>query len=94
MIDERFLLETAQLAYISLEPEEIEGLRSDCDNILSFLNDFREINVLDVKPMVIPWPSETPLRKDTPNKENALDGVMKNAPHALNGYFAIPKFLA
>ena len=94
MIDETFLIEAAQLAYISLESEEIDGLRADCTKIMSFLDDLKQVDVSDVEPMVTPWTTQAPLREDVSQHPNILGDILKNAPCALDGCFAIPKFVA
>lgn len=94
MIDDTFLMEAAQLAYISLEPEEVDSLRADCTKIMSFLDDLKQVDVSGVDPMVTPWTRQTPLRDDAPRQHTTREDILKNAPSALNGCFAIPKFVA
>ena len=44
--------------------------------------------------MITPWKTEAPLRNDHPKQRAVLTDILKNAPCALDGCFAIPKFVA
>ena len=94
MIDDTFLTEAAQLAFISLEPEEADKLCADYRKIMSFLDDLKKVDVSNVDPMITPWTQKTPLRGDASQQHTAREDILKNAPCALEGCFAIPKFVA
>ncbi|WP_031933710.1 Asp-tRNA(Asn)/Glu-tRNA(Gln) amidotransferase subunit GatC [Candidatus Hepatobacter penaei] len=93
MVDDAFLLRAAQLAYLSLEPHEIEGLRDDCTQILSFLDELKQVDMSHVSPMIIPWPAKAPLRQDTPQPTAGAETITRNAPQKENNFFCIPKFI-
>ena len=93
MIDNAFLLRAAQLAYLSLEPQEVEELHADCTRILSFLEDLKEVDTSGVLPMTVPWPDRAPLREDVCEDANKAQDITRNAADKKENFFSIPRFV-
>jgi len=77
-IDEQTAARVAKLARIKVEPEALPALAQEFTNILGFIEQLNEVDVEGVEPMT---------SVDGAQQEK----VLKNAPDAREGFFAVPK---
>ena len=81
----------AHLARIRVEEEELPALAGELSNILSFMEQLNEVDVEGVEPMTSVTPMRLKRRKDEVTDGNIQAKVLKNAPDAREGFFAVPK---
>ncbi len=91
---------TARLARLALTPAELDQLGAELSQILEYMDQLAE---LDVELSAAPLSSsqqraeleqlDTPLRADTPRPGLERDQVLAEAPRALGGSFAVPRFV-
>ena len=81
----------AKLARIRVEEEALPALASEFNTILGFIEQLNEVDVEGVEPMVSVEPMRLKRREDVVTDGNQPEKVLKNAPDAREGFFAVPK---
>ena len=81
----------AKLARIQVDDGDLPALAGELSNILGFMEQLNEVNVDGVEPMTSVTPMRLKRRKDVVTDGNMQDLVLKNAPDAREGFFAVPK---
>jgi aspartyl-tRNA(Asn)/glutamyl-tRNA(Gln) amidotransferase subunit C len=98
------VLRVAELAHLELSPEEIDTYRGQLDEILTYVDKLRELDVTNVEPMAqVLFPeqgSETEatnshpeLREDVLGPCDVSDAVLSRAPDAAKPFFRVPKVI-
>lgn len=90
-IDEDTARRVAHLARIKVEDDALPALAADFNRILGFVEQLNEVNVDDVEPMVSVTPMRLKRREDVVTDGDQAEQVLKNAPDAREGFFAVPK---
>lgn len=81
----------AKLARIRVADENLPQLADELTHILNFMEQLNEVDVEGVEPMTSVTPMRLKRRVDVVNDGNMQDKVLKNAPDAREGFFAVPK---
>ncbi|WGV16221.1 Asp-tRNA(Asn)/Glu-tRNA(Gln) amidotransferase subunit GatC [Fuscovulum ytuae] len=81
----------AKLARIRVEEADLPALAGELSGILTFMEQLNEVDVTGVEPMTSVTPMRLKRRKDGVTDGNMQDAVLKNAPDAREGFFAVPK---
>lgn len=81
----------AKLARIRVEEARLPQLAEQLSGILGFMEELNEVDVTGVEPMVSVTPMRLKRRKDGVTDGGMADRVLKNAPDAREGFFAVPK---
>lgn len=81
----------AKLARIRVEEERLPALAAELSGILGFMEQLNEVDVEGVEPMTSVTPMRLKRRADVVNDGNQQAAVLKNAPEAREGFFAVPK---
>lgn len=81
----------AKLARIRVEEDALPGLARELSGILGFMEQLNEVNVDGVEPMTSVTPMRLKRRADVVSDGNIQDQILKNAPDAREGFFAVPK---
>lgn len=81
----------AKLARIQVDPAELPELAEKLSGILTFMEQLNEVDVTGIEPMTSVTPMRLKRRKDEVTDGNMQDLVLKNAPDAREGFFAVPK---
>jgi len=81
----------AKLARIKVEDEALPALASEFSAILGFIEQLNEADVTGVEPMTSVTPMRLKRRDDIVTDGNQQAAVLKNAPDAREGFFAVPK---
>ncbi|MBL4926718.1 Asp-tRNA(Asn)/Glu-tRNA(Gln) amidotransferase subunit GatC [Fuscibacter oryzae] len=81
----------AKLARIRVEEDRLPDLARELSGILGFMEQLNEVNVDGVEPMVSVTPMRLKRRADVVTDGNIQDQILKNAPDAREGFFAVPK---
>ena len=83
----------AKLARIAMSDEELERMVPELNNILGWIEQLGEVDTDGVAPLAAVIPNHLRLRADVVTDGNARDAVLKNAPQAEHGFFAVPKVI-
>lgn len=87
----------AGLARIATSDAEAEALVPELNNILGWIEQLGEVNTDGVEPLAAVIPNHLRLRDDVVTHDETgggiRDAVLRNAPHAEHGFFAVPKVI-
>ena len=81
----------AHLARIRVEEERLPALATELSAVLNFMEQLGEVNVEGVEPMTSVTPMDLPRRVDGVTDGDIQEKVLRNAPDAREGFFAVPK---
>ena len=81
----------ARLARIAVSEEDAARMTGELNGILGFVEQLSEVNVDGVEPMTSVTPMRLKRRADVVTDGNIQAQVLKNAPDAREGFFAVPK---
>jgi aspartyl-tRNA(Asn)/glutamyl-tRNA(Gln) amidotransferase subunit C len=97
------VLRVAELAHLELSPGEIETYRGQLDEILTYVDKLKELDVANVGPMaqVLFTPADgdgvtsvhPELREDVLRRSDVADAVLSQAPEATKPFFRVPKVI-
>ncbi|WP_299928057.1 Asp-tRNA(Asn)/Glu-tRNA(Gln) amidotransferase subunit GatC [uncultured Pelagimonas sp.] len=90
-IDIETAAKVAKLARIKVEDEALPALAQEFNDILGFIEQLNEVDVDSVEPMVSVTPMRLKRRVDGVTDGDQQEKVLKNAPDAREGFFAVPK---
>ena len=83
----------AGLARIATSDAEAEALVPELNNILGWIEQLGEVDTDGVEPLAAVIPNHLRLRDDVVTDGGIRDAVLKNAPQAEHGFFAVPKVI-
>lgn len=83
----------ARLAKIEVPEQNCQELVDDLQNIINWVEDLKEVNTDEVKPMLNVHHNSLRLAKDEVSDGDIADDVLKNAKNAKYGYFGVPKVI-
>ncbi|MEO0344194.1 MAG: Asp-tRNA(Asn)/Glu-tRNA(Gln) amidotransferase subunit GatC [Pseudomonadota bacterium] len=81
----------AHLARIKVEDADLPKLAEELSGILDFMEQLNEVDVDGVEPMTSVTPMRLKRREDQVSAGGIQDEILKNAPDAREGFFAVPK---
>ena len=81
----------AKLARIRVADENLPQLAGQLSGILNFMEQLNEVDVDGVEPMTSVTPMRLTRRADAVTDGGMQDRILKNAPDAREGFFAVPK---
>lgn len=81
----------AKLARIRVEDGDLPALATKLSSIMGFMEQLNEVDVTGIEPMTSVTPQRLKRRVDVVTDGNIQDAVLKNAPDAREGFFAVPK---
>ncbi|MEO0357581.1 MAG: Asp-tRNA(Asn)/Glu-tRNA(Gln) amidotransferase subunit GatC [Pseudomonadota bacterium] len=90
-IDTKTAAKVAKLARIKVEDADLPALADEFSAILGFIEQLNEVDVDGVEPMTSVTPMRLYRRKDVVTDGGLQDSVLKNAPDAREGFFAVPQ---
>jgi aspartyl-tRNA(Asn)/glutamyl-tRNA(Gln) amidotransferase subunit C len=90
-IDTKTAGRVAKLARIAVPEGELPKLADELNGILAFMEQLGEVDVEGVEPMTSVTPQRLKRREDVVTDGNQQEAVLKNAPDAREGFFAVPK---
>lgn len=92
-VDDKMVLRVAGLARLKLAPEEVPHLTGELNSILGWIDQLQAVDTGDVQPMNAVIPLTREWRADAITDGNIQEDVLKNAPQAAHGFFAVPKVI-
>lgn len=98
------VLRVAELAHLELSPEEIDTYRGQLDEILTYIDKLKELDVSAVEPMAQVLFQASPaegaaaqahpeLREDVLRPCDVAAAVLSQAPDAEKPFFRVPKVI-
>jgi aspartyl-tRNA(Asn)/glutamyl-tRNA(Gln) amidotransferase subunit C len=90
-IDLKTAAHVAKLARIRVEQADLPALAGEFNTILGFIEQLNEVDVSSVEPMTSVTPMRLKRREDVVTAGDIQDKILKNAPDAGEGFFAVPK---
>ncbi|MCO4824259.1 MAG: Asp-tRNA(Asn)/Glu-tRNA(Gln) amidotransferase subunit GatC [Amylibacter sp.] len=90
-IDKETARRVAHLARIEVAEDQLEHLAGELNGILGFMEQLNEVDVEGVEPMTSVTPMRLPRRADVVTDGDKQGAILKNAPDAREGFFAVPK---
>ena len=81
----------AKLARIRVEEAALPALAGELSGILAFMEQLGEVDVTGVEPMTSVTQMRLSRRADVVTDGGIAGQILKNAPDAREGFFAVPK---
>ncbi|GHC49093.1 Asp-tRNA(Asn)/Glu-tRNA(Gln) amidotransferase subunit GatC [Neogemmobacter tilapiae] len=81
----------AKLARIRVDESDLPALADELNGIVTFMEQLNAVNVDGVEPMTGVTPMRLKRREDVVTDGNMPERILKNAPDAREGFFAVPK---
>lgn len=91
MITKEEVKHVAKLARLELTEEETEKYSEQLGNILTYVEQMKEVDTTGVEPMPHAIPVTNVMREDEVKYEQTKEELMKNAPYEEDGFFRVPK---
>ncbi len=92
-IDRATVAKIARLARIKIEDDKLEPLAGELNNIIGWVEQLSEVNTDNIEPMASVVDAKLRWRDDKVTDGNKAESVLKNAPNAEYGFFAVPKVI-
>lgn len=92
-IDAEQVRHVAKLARIAMSAAEVEAMVPEFNNILQWVEQLAEVDTEGVEPLTAVIANDLRLRDDVVNDGDVRDDLLKNAPDAQHGFFAVPKVI-
>jgi aspartyl-tRNA(Asn)/glutamyl-tRNA(Gln) amidotransferase subunit C len=92
-IDLQTVKKIASLSRISVTDAEAQAMVPELNNILGWVEQLGEVDVIGIEPMTAVIPNHQRLRQDVVTDGDVRDKVLANAPQAEHGFFAVPKVI-
>ena len=89
-IDTKTAARVAKLARIKVDEADLPALAQEFTNILGFIEQLNEVNVDGIEPMTSVTPQRLFRREDVVKDGYQQQAVLRNAPDAREGFFAVP----
>ncbi|MGJ8612412.1 MAG: Asp-tRNA(Asn)/Glu-tRNA(Gln) amidotransferase subunit GatC [Octadecabacter sp.] len=90
-IDTQTARRVAKLARIQVPESELPALANEFSAILGFIEQLNEVDVDGIEPMTSVTPQRLKRRVDVVTDGGQPVEILKNAPDAREGFFAVPK---
>ncbi len=81
----------AELARLSLRPEEKNKLSQDLSKILGYIQSLSKLSTENVPPTSHVLDMENVFRKDSAKPSQVRESVLKHAPQTEGAFFKVPK---
>ncbi|MGO4852761.1 Asp-tRNA(Asn)/Glu-tRNA(Gln) amidotransferase subunit GatC [Phaeovulum sp. W22_SRMD_FR3] len=83
----------AHLARIAVAEDDLPQLAGELSNMLTFMEQLTEVDVEGIEPMTSVTPMRLKRRVDVVTDGGYPEKILKNAPDAREGFFAVPKVM-
>jgi len=92
-MDEKDLEITAELAYIALQPEEMDRLRTEVATMVAFFEKMSELDVHNLEPTTHALARGNRIRQDEIEASALSDAILEQAPDLEDRFVCIPNVL-
>lgn len=83
----------AHLARLQLTPDDEQRFGAQLNQVLTYIEKLREVDVTGVEPMAHAVPLVNVTRVDETHASLANEDALRNAPAKANGLFMVPKIV-
>jgi aspartyl-tRNA(Asn)/glutamyl-tRNA(Gln) amidotransferase subunit C len=83
----------ADLARLSLGPEEVDSLTAEMDRFLGYVEKLNELDTAAIVPTSHAVPLENAFREDRLIPSLGTEKALRNAPDSAEGCFCVPKVI-
>ena len=90
-IDPSEARKVAHLARIAVADDALPALAAELNGILHFMEQLNEVDVEGVEPMTGVEKMRLKRREDVVTDGDMQEAILRNAPDAREGFFAVPK---
>jgi aspartyl-tRNA(Asn)/glutamyl-tRNA(Gln) amidotransferase subunit C len=92
-VDEKTVRRIAHLARLKLPDDQVAVMQKEINGILGWIEQLQQVDVSGVEPMTSVTPMSLRWRADVIDDGGVQDQVLKNAPQAEFGFYAVPKVI-
>ncbi|MFN3233654.1 MAG: Asp-tRNA(Asn)/Glu-tRNA(Gln) amidotransferase subunit GatC [Alphaproteobacteria bacterium] len=92
-VDKETVARIAHLARLKVPEDALEPMAGELNKILEWVEQLGEVDTANVPPMTSVVHAQIPMRDDVITAGGQRDDVLKNAPDAQHGFFAVPKVI-
>jgi aspartyl-tRNA(Asn)/glutamyl-tRNA(Gln) amidotransferase subunit C len=93
-VDDALIAKLEKLSMLKVDEEKKESIKKELAEILNFVENLNDIDVSKVAATFTTLKGGTPLREDTPKKDETLSGaILNNAPRSEDNFFIVPKII-
>lgn len=83
----------AELARLSLKPEEKAKLKKDLESILAYVEQLKQVPTDKIEPTSHVLNLENVFRPDEVRPTDVREDILKHAPHREGNFFKVPKII-
>ena len=83
----------ANLSRLQFNPEEMESIRHDLQQMIQFVDKLNEIDTSVIEPLTHISATENSLREDEVRGSVDTATALSNAPLTIDSFFAVPKVI-
>jgi aspartyl-tRNA(Asn)/glutamyl-tRNA(Gln) amidotransferase subunit C len=91
VIDEDVTRHVARLARLRLSDAEVQRMQADLSEILTYVEQIRELDLDGVPPTTHAIPLDNVTREDSPTASIPSELALREAPEVHGGGFAVPR---
>ena len=97
-VDKARVAKIANLARIAMSDADLDAMVPELNNILGWVDQLSEVDTSGIAPMTAVMPMAQRLRDDVIDADPLTGGgkreeVLRNAPNAEHGFYAVPKVI-
>jgi len=92
-VDTATVRHIAKLARLQMSDADVEAMVPELNNILGWVEQLGEVDTDGVEPLTAVIDQKLRLRDDVISDGDVRDDVLRNAPDAQHGFFAVPKVI-
>ena len=92
-VDAATVRKIASLARIAATEAEVAAMVPELNNILGWVEQLGEVDTAGIEPLAAVIPNTLRLREDVVTDGGIREQVLRNAPQAEHGFFAVPKVI-
>ena len=87
------LKHTARLARLHFAEKDLKHFESQVADILKFVEELKEVDVVGVEPTSHPFSLSNVFRKDHPETSLVIEEFLKKSPKSRGRFFEVPKII-
>lgn len=92
-VDDALVDKLSRLSMLQFGPEEREGIKSDLEKMIGFIDKLQELDTAGVEPLLHITPEVNILRDDVPGNMLTQQEALQNAPAHNGRFFLVPKVI-
>ena len=92
-ISKKEVLETAELARLEFDEEDLEKFTNQLGRILDYIEGLNKLDTTGIEPTSHVLEYSTPIREDTVDQMITKEEALGNAPEREEDFFVVPKVI-